>query len=123
MNTINYLIIEEDYSERMLLKEILSLNIITAIEAFNNIDGLKKLEKMKENIDVIMVDLDTSSENDIFTLLLINNISSSYNIPLVVFYSKGTNASIINFLEEHGVEIAEKPIFIETIKPIIERYS
>lgn len=100
----NVLIVDDNINNRMILRQMLSLNKINSTEAANGIEALKTLSE-KNNFDVIIMDYHMPIMDGIETIKKIReNFQASNTLqPIILLYSSSDDEKILKACEEYKV--------------------
>jgi len=116
-NKIKTIIIDDDPDQRTILKYYLNQNLDINIicEYDHGQEAYKKI--LKQNPDVLFVDIDLPGMNGIE---LARAIKKKLNPPLIVFYTSYPQYAVVGF-EEDAVDYLVKPVSKERVDKSIER--
>lgn len=100
----NVLIVDDNLNNRMILRQMLSLNKITSTEAANGIEAIKILSE-KNNFDVIIMDYHMPYMDGLETIKKIrDNFQTSEHLqPIILLYSSSDDDKILKACEEYKV--------------------
>lgn len=100
----NVLIVDDNVNNRMILRQMLSLNKINSTEAANGIEAIKVLSE-KNNFDVIIMDYHMPYMDGLETIKKIReNFQTTEHLqPIILLYSSNDDEKIIKACEEYKV--------------------
>lgn len=114
------LIVEDDESNRELLREILQSGGYRVIEARN---GIEAIEKAKSDApDLIIMDIQLPGMDGIAAMKKINELMMPKNIPIIALTGYAMKGDKGKFLSEGFADYLSKPVnftaLLETVKKI-----
>ncbi len=114
------LIVEDDELNLKLLKDILIHEKYEVIEAKNGVEGIELAEK--EEIDLILMDIQMPGMDGIETLKRIKQIQGCENIPVIALTAYAMKGDRERFLSKGFVDYISKPIRLSELMRKIKYY-
>lgn len=110
----------DDYKDsRMILRKMIELSGHCVIEAADGLEALKAIAK--EHFDLILMDISMPVMDGITAVKVIKNNRPTAKIPIVVITAHSPKYCD-EVIEAGALEVISKPIYFETLKPVLAKY-
>lgn len=121
MEQYNFLIVDDIYMNRLLLKKLLQNNSNKSFEAENGAEAIEILKT--EDIDVVLMDIEMPVMNGVETTKFIRTkFNSPLNkIPIIAFTAHNPNDFFSDYKNIGFNEILTKPYSLRNILRVMEK--
>lgn len=118
MKCRNILVVEDDHSIRLMIKDVLEMNGYRIFTANDGNDGIKKLQSILPEPCIVLLDLMMPGTNGWQFLDIQRNDPQLSAVPIIVCSAYKESALAVN-----PADFIAKPIQLDTLLEVVKKFS